>query len=229
MGRRVGAIVFVVVCSAWLGSIGLFACGGAEVQVAPDVEGDDQGRPPQPSPDAGPENDASFDALRDAPASDTDDLRAWADAGACNDLVSTGPFVSWTFVPTLPPEMMGGVVELGVYELTKLEMFQGGTSDASAPSPVAETWRLQPADAGFVSAIAMRGLLPDGGVSRVRISARARVHEDTPLVFSETWTCPADGRLTIGLQYTFTGTGPGATLRLFWGKNNPLVETYTKR
>ena len=220
--------MFVVVGGAWLGSIGLLACGGAEVQVAPDVETDDQGRPPQPSPDAGPENDVSSDASREA-SPDNEDLSAWADAGACNDLISTGPFVSWTFVPELPPEMTGGVVEPGVYELTKLELFQGGTSDASAPSPVAETWRLQPADAGFLSAIAMRGLLPDGGVGRVRISARVRVHEDTPLVFSETWTCPADGTLTIGLRYTFTGTGPGATLRLFWGKNNPLLETYTKR
>lgn len=228
MGSRVGAALVVLVASAWLGSLSLFACGGAEVRVAPNAETDDLG---QPSPDARDEDAGSLgaDAPRDTSPSDSNELEAWADAGACNDLISTGPFVSWTFVAAPPPVMTGGVVEPGVYELTKLEMFQGGTSDASAPSPVAETWRLQPADAGFLSAIAMRGLLPDGGVGRVRISARVRVHEDTPLVFSETWTCPADGTLTIGLRYTFTGTGPGATLRLFWGKNNPLLETYTKR
>ncbi|MBS2018622.1 MAG: hypothetical protein JST00_37495 [Deltaproteobacteria bacterium] len=221
---------FSAAAVAWLGTLGVGACGSGASESEPAAEADTRNQqPPRPGPDASSDLDARLDGSRDALVFETGEPDRWADAGACNDLVSTSSLVSWTFVARPPPTFTGGAIEPGVYELTKIEMFRGGASDASPAAPRSQTWRLLPADGGFLHGIAAWEVLPDGGVGRGRAGGTLVVREDLPNVLSLKRSCPGPTTITIDFEFEFSGTGPGATLAIYYGSDFPLVETYTKR
>jgi len=215
-----GAGLRLVACGGSGDPAPVIADGGSEdarQRTAPDSGGDDAAFVPDAAPDAG-----SYDAADTS----SDD---WSEAGSCNTLISTAPFLPVVPVAQPLPAMTGGNVDPGTYDLTKIEFFMGADGDAGPPTDSrSQTWRIGPAvDAGLALEVAAASRDVSGNVGRGRTSGTLVPAVGPPFVARLTRSCPAAG-LAADVEYTASGTGAGATFEYTF-VSYPILYTFTKR
>ena len=168
MARRAVFAVSVIA----LGGFGATAACGASGNGAPPTgdagRADTSQRPAPDSSDDEPSPPRDAATPRDAEAA----LDDWSDAGTCNSLITTAPFLPVVSVAQPLPPMTGGDVDPGTYELTKLEFFMGADGDAGPPTDLrSQTWRVGPAvDGGLALEVAGASRDINGAVGRGRAS-----------------------------------------------------------
>lgn len=172
--------------------------------------------------------------VRDAFAFDVATTEAgnpeWSNAGTCNDLISTSPFLAAVRVAQPLPPMTGGPIEPGTYELTKLEFYDGADGgDAGPPTELrSETWRIGPAvDGGFALEVAGASKDVAGKVTRGRASEVLTPDVGPHLDVRFRRFCPGPAMITIDTAYKTTGTGSGATFQYTF-TSYPVLYTFTK-
>ncbi|MDB5213509.1 MAG: hypothetical protein JWO86_1436 [Myxococcaceae bacterium] len=209
----------------------LVACGGSGDAAVVIADGGSEDARQRPAPDSGDDTAFVPDAARDtgsydAAATSSDE---WSEAGTCNTLISTAPFLPVVPVAQPLPAMTGGNVDPGTYELTKIELFMGADGDAGPPTDSrSQTWRIGPAvDAGLALEVAGASRDVNGNVGRGRTSGSLVPAIGPPFLARLTRSCPAPAVAT-DVGYSASGTGPGALFAYTFG-SYPILYTFTKR
>jgi hypothetical protein len=144
----------------------------------------------------------------------------------CNDLVADAPAHDYVYVAGPLPAATGGTIEDGLYYENAAEVFD--PTRASGPSDLQRS--VTTLIAGQIWQTAYQGTSPSGtepGTETYLISPAAPGAGEGQLVMTR--TCPADRSMTTPFRYSFSGSGPGATLQLIFDGPPPLVYTTTRQ
>ena len=166
------------------------------------VDSGDTGPASDASSDAGAEAASTVDAAVDTgtdtgnggPIDASFDAPGFLDGGQCNNLFNGGPDVPETNVAGTAPLATGGVIPLGLYYLTKWEVYVG--ADGGTLGPTGNTRKL----AFFFEPSRYAKAVEDNGVPDQNAS-RLWMTQNVTLV--STQYCPTPDNLTS--DYTVTG------------------------
>jgi hypothetical protein len=144
----------------------------------------------------------------------------------CNDYVATEPLHDQVYVSAQVPAAMGGTIEDGLYDETLAEL----VDPARAAGPSGTRRSLTTVIAGQIWQAAYTLTDASGtraGTETYLISPAASDAGPGQLVMTR--TCPTDQRMTAPFGYSFSGSGPGATLQLIFNGTPTAVYTTTQR
>ena len=144
----------------------------------------------------------------------------------CNDLVAEGPVFDYVYVSDPVPAATGSTIEDGIYYENQAEVFD--PTHAGGPSGVQRS--LTNVISGQSWQVAYRITDSSGtrtGTETYRISPAPASAGLGQLVMTR--ICPADQVATIPFGYSFSGSGPGATLQLILPGPPTTVFTSTRQ
>jgi hypothetical protein len=144
----------------------------------------------------------------------------------CNDFVAEDSVHDYVYVSGQAPAATGGAIEDGLYDESSAEIFD--PTHAAGPSGVRRS--LRTVIAGQIWQAAYKGTDSSGtqaGTETYIISPAAADAGPGQLVMTR--TCPADKQMTTPFGYSFSGSGPGATLQIIISGSPPLVYTMTQK
>jgi len=167
--------------------------------------------------DSGPASDAG------PPMFDAGD---WSEAGICNALVGSAPFVERRFVVGNLPPPTGGSLDPGTYELTSLDEYTGdGGATGGTGEFTSDTWVIAMTDAGAFEVQRAEAMVTDAGLGKGRSTFALTLNGGVSATFFP--QCPSSPIGSIDLVYGANGMGPGATFKYTLGA--PRIYTMTKQ
>ena len=144
----------------------------------------------------------------------------------CNDLVADDSVHDYVYVSGQVPAATGGTIEDGLYDESSAEVFD----PTHAAGPLGLQRSVRTVIAGQIWQTAYKGTDSNGtqaGTETYVISPAATDAGPGQLVMTR--TCPADKQVINPFGYSFSGSGPGATLQIIIYGSPPLVFTTTQK
>jgi hypothetical protein len=144
----------------------------------------------------------------------------------CNELTADAPAHDYVYVADPVPAATGGTIEDGLYYENAAEIFD--PTRASGPSSTQRS--VTNAINGQMWQTAYKGTDPSGtqtGTETYLISPAAAGAGPAQLVMTR--LCPTDRQETNPFRYSFSGSGPGATLQIIFDGSPTLVFTMTRQ
>lgn len=181
------------------------------------------------APDDGGSSDVHLDSrvgLNDASAGDaasnidsgmpldsgtpTFDAGEWSEAGTCNALIGSAPFVERRFVAANIPSPTGGSLEPGTYELTSINEYTGdGGVTGGSGEFMSDTWIITAVDAGVFEIQRAEAVVNDAGLGKGRSSDGLTLNGGISATFYP--QCPSSPIGSIDFTYSASSTDGGAT------------------
>ncbi|MGH7280798.1 MAG: hypothetical protein ACRELY_04690 [Polyangiaceae bacterium] len=192
--------------------------GGSDVHVDGRVGSNDSGaNDGAPNIDSGMSNDSG------TPTFDAGD---WSEAGSCNALVGSAPFVERRFVAANQPPPTGGSLDPGTYELTSINDYTGdGGVTGGSGEFTSDTWIIATVDAGLFEIQRAEAMVTDAGLGKGRSSIGLTLNGGISATFYP--QCPSSPIGSIDFIYSASGTGAGATFE--YTLSAPRIYTMTKQ
>jgi hypothetical protein len=144
----------------------------------------------------------------------------------CNDLVADAPAHDYVYVAGPLPAATGGTIEDGLYYEYSAEVFDptGASGRAGAQRTITTLIAGQIWQAAY-RVTDLSGT--EAGTETYLISPAASGAGPGQLFMTR--TCPADRPMSTSFRYSFSGSGPGATLQLIFDGSPPTVYTTTRQ
>jgi hypothetical protein len=154
------------------------------------------------------------------------DAGDWSEAGICNVLVGSAPFVERRFVAGNLPSPTGGSLDPGTYELTSLDEYTGdGGATGGSGEFTSDTWVIAATDAGAFEVQRAEAMVTDAGLGKGRSSFALTLNGGVSA--TEYPQCPSSPIGSIDFVYSAHGTDPGATFA--YTLSAPRIYTMTRQ
>jgi hypothetical protein len=127
--------------------------------------------------------------------------------GQCNTLVNDGPLHDTVHASGPSPAATGGIIEDGLYYEVASEMFGTG----QPPGPVGERRRLTM----FIAAHTIQSVLWSDADGDMTETVQMTIDDPDSGVMEIAKTCPSSSS-AVAFGYSFSGSGPGAVLKLIY-------------
>ena len=144
----------------------------------------------------------------------------------CNDLVADAPAHDYVYVSGPVPAATGGTIEDGLYVESAAEVFDPTHADGSSG--------VQRSVTTVVAGDIWQTAYEAGGTATTQSGTETYLVSPAPadaglgqLVMTR--ICPADQAMTTPFRYSFSGSGPGATLQIIIDGSPTLVFTTTRQ